>query len=124
MTGFAFRDQHLNEVILESLRANPNAVMHGLLFGALGGYTEAKALAPSHANFRIHAENGAIVGAKEFGWTEKDVKPTVRLPVADVPDANNLTVAGIAVEFESRDIQTGRAIIPSMSFDSPGASFR
>jgi hypothetical protein len=60
----------------------------------------------------------------EFGWTEKDVKPTVRLPVADVPDANNLTVAGIAVEFESRDIQTGRAIIPSMSFDSPGASFR
>lgn len=79
-SGFAFRDQHLNEVILESMRANPNAVTHGLVFGAVAGYPEARALAHAHPNFRLQAEDAAVVGGKGVTWIERDTMPAAKLP--------------------------------------------
>ncbi len=78
--GYSFRDQHLNEVILEGLRGNSSGVMFGLLYGNLDAYPEAIDLALRHPNFRVHAEDGAIVGARRLGWSEKDVAPTTLIP--------------------------------------------
>jgi hypothetical protein len=83
-SGYSFADQHLNEVLLEGLRANASCVVFGLLFGALKNYTKAIALAKKHPNFRIHAEDGAVVGQREVGWIVRDTGPGGTSPGACV----------------------------------------
>lgn len=68
--GFSFADQHLNELILQSLRGNPSAVCYNLLYGNKEGevYREACACAKKQPNIRLIARNGAIIGTIEADW--------------------------------------------------------
>lgn len=67
-TGFSFRDQHINEVIDQSLRANLTASVQGLLFGSLSDYKDASALAEDLPNLTLLAEDAAVVGSVSSAW--------------------------------------------------------
>jgi len=68
--GFSFADQHLNELILQSLRGNPSAVCYNLLYGEKEdhAYREACECAKQQPNIRLLAKNGAIIGTVEAFW--------------------------------------------------------
>lgn len=68
--GFSFADQHLNELILQSLRGNPSAVCYNLLYGDKEdpAYSEACECAKQQPNIRLLARNGAIIGTVEAVW--------------------------------------------------------
>ncbi|RYZ65158.1 MAG: SIR2 family protein, partial [Proteobacteria bacterium] len=68
--GFSFADQHLNELILQSLRGNPSAVCYNLLYGDKEdhAYGDARTCARQQPNIRLLARNGAIVGTVEGFW--------------------------------------------------------
>ncbi len=68
--GYSFADQHLNELLLQSLRGNPSAVCYTLLFGNKEdpAYKEACDCAKRQPNLRLLAKNGAIIGTVEGLW--------------------------------------------------------
>lgn len=68
-SGFSFRDEHINEVVGQALRANPTASVQALLYGSLDPYHEAVALATRTPNLSALAEDEAVVGAKRDAWT-------------------------------------------------------
>ncbi|GAA4197037.1 SIR2 family protein [Microbacterium oryzae] len=74
-TGFSFRDQHINEVIDQSLRANPTASVQGLLFGSLNSYDDAVALAKGLPNLMLLAEDAAVVGSVSSPWSPDNAAP-------------------------------------------------
>lgn len=57
--GYSFRDEHLNECMIEALSGNPRAVVFGLVFGTLADHSEAAALARSTTNLNLLAKDGA-----------------------------------------------------------------
>jgi hypothetical protein len=71
-SGFSFRDQHINEVIDQSLRANPTASVHALLFENLDQYAEAVRIAGLVPNLTLAARDGGVLGCIRGGWVEPD----------------------------------------------------
>lgn len=70
--GYSFRDQHINEVITQGLQYTQTAIAFALVFGDIAGYPEAAKLAHERANLSILARDGAVIGAQESKWPEKD----------------------------------------------------
>lgn len=68
--GYSYRDQHINELVQQTLQANPTALAYGLQYGALESYAEARALALERSNFVLLARDRAIVGRKEGQWRQ------------------------------------------------------
>jgi hypothetical protein len=68
--GFSFRDQHINEIILEALRGNPSATVFALMYGPLDNYFEAIQGGVRQANLSILGSDGAVIGTKRATWTE------------------------------------------------------
>jgi len=68
VSGYSFGDDHINECLVEGLRSNPSAVVFGLLFGPLDGYTHAHDFATTATNLKLLARDGAIVGARKGAW--------------------------------------------------------
>lgn len=66
--GYSFSDEHLNEVILQGLSGNPNAICFGLVFGDRTDSPIAMDKARKHANFNLLAADGAILGTVERDW--------------------------------------------------------
>lgn len=66
--GYSFRDAHVNEVILQALRANNSATVESLLFGKIDDYADATAMATSVPNLQLLAEDGAVVGGVPGPW--------------------------------------------------------
>jgi hypothetical protein len=81
-SGFSFRDEHLNEVLLEGAEGNPSAVIFGLLHGELAKYEEAVQIATRRANITLLAEDGAVVGTRQADWPTVDVEPQAQDTVA------------------------------------------
>jgi hypothetical protein len=72
--GYSFSDRHLNDVILQGLTGNPTAVCFGLLFGDRTSVPIALADARSHANLKLLAVDGAVLGTVDRDW-RSDEKP-------------------------------------------------
>src|SRR5690606_9675147 len=74
MSGYSFSDDHINDVIVQSLRSNPTAIVYAFLFGSLDDvkYTKAKTCAKSVANLSLIAFDKAIIGRNEGAWTLND----------------------------------------------------
>jgi hypothetical protein len=66
--GYSFGDQHLNEAIVESLKANASSACFALQFGDLAQYTDAVTLAKDNSNLSVFARNRAIVRRREGPW--------------------------------------------------------
>lgn len=94
--GFSFADEHINGLLLDSLRGNPSAVCYCLLYDELGKeqYKEARLCAKKQPNLRILAKNGAIIGTVEDHWHNEKKDPEmpggfVKQTVATVEGAGN-----------------------------------
>jgi hypothetical protein len=72
LCGYSFRDEHINEVILQGLRSTQTAVAFALLFDELGKYPKAIKLARERSNLNILARDKAVIGGREGNWPEKD----------------------------------------------------
>jgi len=70
--GYSFRDEHLNECIIEALSGNPRAVVFGLIFGQLADHPEAVALASSTTNLNLLAKDGAVIGGQQGEWSSPE----------------------------------------------------
>jgi len=66
--GYSFADQHLNDVILQGLNGNPNAICFGLIFGDRASASEAVQRASKMPNLSLLAADGAVLGTIERDW--------------------------------------------------------
>jgi hypothetical protein len=85
VSGYSFSDDHLNATILNALKANPTAMVIGLLFGALTykeeknegdvmtvkiitRYEQALRLAEGRSNLSIWTYDEAVIGGLRAKW--------------------------------------------------------
>ena len=66
--GYSFGDQHLNEAIVESLKANASSACFALQYGNLAQYPEGVMLAKGNANLSLLAHDGAVVRRRQGTW--------------------------------------------------------
>jgi hypothetical protein len=67
--GYSYRDEHVNAIILEGLRANPTATVFGLLHGALANYPIARVPEDLPPNLSLFAADAACIGARQLTWS-------------------------------------------------------
>ena len=72
LCGYSFRDEHVNEVILQGLRSTQTAIAFALLFGGITDYAQAEALALTRSNLNLLARDGAVIGGQISKWQERD----------------------------------------------------
>ncbi|MFH0823346.1 MAG: SIR2 family protein [Pseudomonadota bacterium] len=69
--GYSFRDDHINEVIVQGLQANPTAIAFALLFGKIEQYSKAILLAQDRSNLSLLAQDQAIIGTRRNEWLKR-----------------------------------------------------
>ncbi len=72
LCGFSFRDEHLNEVILQGLECSQTASAFALMHGTTGDYPQACALAERRGNLSILCRDGGVVGGQRVQWPASD----------------------------------------------------
>jgi hypothetical protein len=72
LCGYSFRDEHINEVIVQGLQSTLTTVAFALLFDGLATYSQATALALKRSNLSILARDGAVIGGQKANWLERD----------------------------------------------------
>jgi hypothetical protein len=92
VSGYSYRDQHLNEAIVESLKYNSSAACFSFQYGNLSDYDGGIALAQQNANLSLLAADGAVIRRREGAWvatptTEMAGLKGVFEPVAPQADA-------------------------------------
>jgi hypothetical protein len=73
--GYSFRDEHLNEVMLQGLQGNSTASIFALLYSKLSNYDSATQLASTRSNLNILARDGGVLGTRAAKWSTSDSKP-------------------------------------------------
>lgn len=87
--GYSFRDNHINAVLVDSLRDNPNAACLAIQHGDLVGYPNARALAEANPSLWILGRDGAIIRGTEIKWTATAAMDKASLAgTFEVPDFN------------------------------------
>lgn len=74
LCGYSFRDEHINEVLVQGLRGNQTAIAFALLFDKLDQYPQATKLACERANLSLMARNACVIGGRQSEWAEKDAQ--------------------------------------------------
>ncbi|MGA3052052.1 MAG: SIR2 family protein [Chitinispirillaceae bacterium] len=69
--GYSFKDEHINEVIVQGLQSTQTAIAFALLYGKLDTYKQAISLAKQRTNLNILAFDRAIISGQVSKWTEK-----------------------------------------------------
>lgn len=72
LCGYSFRDEHINEVIVQGLQFTQTAIAFALLFDRISEYSQAISLASKCPNLNILASDGGVIGGQESKWPEKD----------------------------------------------------
>lgn len=70
--GYSFLDQHLNEIIIQRLSANPRSVCFGLLYDDFEKYPEALDCARKTTNLHLLAKDAAFFAGEQNSWEEND----------------------------------------------------
>lgn len=74
ISGYSFRDEHLNEVIVQGLQNTQTAIAFALLFDEMEKYPQAVKLARERSNLTLLARDGAVISSREAKWPEKETK--------------------------------------------------
>jgi hypothetical protein len=74
LCGYSFRDEHINEVIVQGLQSTQTTVAFALLFGELVSHSQATALALKRSNLNVLARDGAVIGGQRAEWPQKDAE--------------------------------------------------
>lgn len=96
--GYSFSDEHLNEVILQGLSANPTASAFALQFSDLQQYEKAASLAKGRSNLSLLARDGAVVGTREGKWRGADPETQSEFPYGDFAEFGGLVAELIGTE--------------------------
>lgn len=84
VVGYSFGDEHLNDVLLQSLQGTPTAALFALMYGQIGAYDEARRLAKRQSNFTLLARDGGIVGSNRVYWHTRSESPNGDLETVGV----------------------------------------
>lgn len=110
IVGYSFSDDHINDIILQSLRSNPTAIVYSFVFGDLEQekYDKAILCAKSTSNLSLIAFDKAIIGRKVGKWTLKDHEKVNEMPSEIVKfKKENDKVAGNGTEVYNYELQLG-----------------
>jgi hypothetical protein len=78
LCGHSFRDEHLNEVLVQGLQGTQSAIAFALLFGEIAEYPQAAELARDRSNLSLLAEDGAIISSTACTWLERNAESAAR----------------------------------------------
>ncbi len=70
--GYSFRDEHINEIILQGLQTTQTTVAFALLYDGISEYSQAASLASKCPSLNILARDGGIICGQESKWLERD----------------------------------------------------
>ncbi len=70
--GYSFRDDHLNEVLVQGVQGNSTAIVFALLHGSLQNYPKAVTLASMQANLSLLGKDEAVIGTRRASWMENE----------------------------------------------------
>lgn len=68
LLGYSFSDDHINEIIAESLTANHHAAAFALQYTKLADYSAAEKLARQVSNLSVLARDNAVIRREVGGW--------------------------------------------------------
>jgi hypothetical protein len=99
IVGYSFNDDHLNDTILNALKANPNSMVIAMLHGTLTykeqgsekvieRYEKARKLALKRNNLAIWAYDEAIIGRILGKWKAQELIEEENLATCIVSDTN------------------------------------
>ena len=74
LCGYSFRDEHINEVIVQGLQATKTTIAFALLFDPIAQYSQAIDLASKRSNLNVLASDGAVISSLNSQWLEKDAE--------------------------------------------------
>ena len=66
--GYSFSDDHINDTIADSLRANPSAVCYALLYDKLSAYPQVDNLIQRCSNLHVLARDEALTDGRRSRW--------------------------------------------------------
>lgn len=68
LSGYSFRDEHINEVLVQNLEATQTNVAFALMYDKIASYPEAENLARLRPNLNVLARDGAVIGGQSIRW--------------------------------------------------------
>jgi len=68
IVGYSFSDEHLNDVLVENLKANPSAACFALQYDKLAAYPIAERLAADNVNLSVLAKDAAVIRRIKAPW--------------------------------------------------------
>ncbi|NCC04468.1 MAG: SIR2 family protein [Proteobacteria bacterium] len=74
LCGYSFRDEHLNEVIVQGLECSQTATAFALMHSVCNQYPQARILAERRPNLSILCKDGGVIGGRDFIWPSNDGK--------------------------------------------------
>ena len=66
--GYSFSDDHINDTIADSLRANPSAVCYALQYGEFAAYPQVANLVRRCSNLHVLAPDEAVTAGRRARW--------------------------------------------------------
>ena len=81
VSGYSFRDEHIDDVLLQGVRTNPTAAIFALQYGPLVDYPAGIKLATTAPNFIVLAEDAGIIGGVQAPWRALKQTASIRQDV-------------------------------------------
>ena len=72
LSGYSFSDEHLNDTIINALKANQNAMVIALLFKNLNDYPKAIKLASNRPNLALWGFDEGVIGTVRGVWKSSE----------------------------------------------------
>lgn len=110
IVGYSFSDDHINDIILQSLRSNPTGIIYSFIYGELeqGKYEKAIRCAKSTNNLSLIAFDKGIIGRKIGNWTLKDLDKINEIPSEIVKKiSTTIDIAGVPTVVDNYELQLG-----------------
>ena len=78
--GYSFQDQHINQILMEGIKSNPNSIIFALLYGKLESYPHAIMLSSTHPNLSLLAKDEAVIGTIRASWIRQKEEDITSIP--------------------------------------------
>lgn len=89
--GYSFRDDHINEAIIQGLQGNSTSMAFGLLHGNLDSYVVGKRLAERRVNLTLLGRDAGVVATRSDTYAPADGPPLTGVKVSEAADAEPKT---------------------------------
>ena len=86
--GYSFRDEHINEAIVQGLQHTSTTVAFALMFDNISRCTQATTLAKQRPSLNVLARDGAVISGQYGEWEQRDseaISPSADASVSWIP---------------------------------------